>query len=84
MKLDLIKTYIKNIKKDDIVNYLRKENISANDNEINLIYNEIQKNYLNMENINFEQYIVNFKNQLNENLYNKIIEKYNEYKKFIE
>ena len=33
---------------------------------------------------NFQNYIVKFKDKLNTNLYNKIIEKYNQYKKFIE
>ena len=84
MKLDLIKNYIKKLKKEDIINYLNKESIKANDNEINLIYSEIINNYDKIDMINFDEYILKFKNKLNDNLYNKIIEKYNEYKKFIE
>ena len=84
MKLDLIKNYIRKLKKEDIINYLNKESIKANDNEINLIYSEIINNYEKIDMINFDEYILKFKNKLNDNLYNKIIEKYNEYKKFIE
>ncbi len=84
MKLDLIKNYIRKLKKEDIINYLNKENIKANDNEINLIYSEIINNCEKIDMINFDEYILKFKNLLNNNLYNKIIEKYNEYKKFIE
>ena len=84
MKLDLIKTYISRLKKDDIKVYLNKENIPYNDNEVNLIYEAIMSNYKSLENINFEKYISNYKLNLNPTLYNKIIEKYNEYKKFIE
>ena len=83
MKIDLIKNYISNLKKEDIKNYIEHENIEASNEEIDLIYNEIMSNYKVLENINFEEYISKFKDKLNNNLYNKIIEKYNQYKKFI-
>ena len=84
MKLDLIKNYISKIKKEDIKNYLDKEKIPCNNIELNLIYEGIMSNYKNIENIDFLKYLSNYKFSLNETLYNKIIEKYNEYKKFIE
>ena len=84
MKIDLIKNYISKLKKEDIINYLKKENVQANNEEVDLIYSTIMNNYTNMENINFIEEITKFKDKLNNNLYNKIIEKYNEYKKFIE
>ena len=84
MKLDLIKNYIKRLKKEDINDYLNKEHIEATNNEIDIIYNEIMSNYDNIDKINFEEYIIKFKDKLNTKLYNKIIEKYYEYKKFIE
>ena len=84
MKIDLIKNYISGLKKEDIINYLNKENIPFNNDEIDLIYEAIMSNYLNMEDIDLMSYISNYKYNLNETLYNKIIEKYNEYKKFIE
>ena len=84
MKLDLIKSYISRLKKEDIIKYLNKENVPYNDNEVNLIYEAIMSNYKNLESIDFLKYISNYKLNLNSTLYNKIIEKYNEYKKFIE
>ena len=84
MKLDIIKAYISKLKKDDIKVYLDKESIPYNDNEIDLIYEAIMSNHKTFENIDFEKYITNYKFNLNSELYNKIIEKYNEYKKFIE
>ena len=84
MKIDLIKNYISKLKKEDIINYLNKESIPYNNDEVNLIYEGIMSNYQNIDSINFMSYISNYKYNLNENLYNKILEKYNEYKKFIE
>ena len=84
MKIDLVKNYISKLKKEDIINYLNKENIPYNNEEVDLIYEAIMSNYQNIDNINLESYISNYKYNLNETLYNKIIEKYNEYKKFIE
>lgn len=84
MKIDLIKNYISKLKKEDIINYLNKENIPYNNDEINLIYEGIMSNYQNIDKIDFMSYISNYKYNLNETLYSKIIEKYYEYKKFIE
>ena len=84
MKIDLIKNYISKLKKEDIINYLNKENLPYSNEEVDLIYDGIMSNYQNLENIDFNTYITNYKYNLNETLYNKIIEKYNEYKKFIE
>ena len=84
MKKDLIKSYAKNITRDDIVAYLQKECISASNEEIDLIYNAIKNDADEILNTNFMSYISNYKLNLNEELYKRIIEKYNEYKKFIE
>lgn len=84
MKIDLIKNYISKLKKQDIIDYLNKEEIEADSNEIDLIYKTIKDNYQNIETYNFEENIKFYKDKLNENLYKKIIEKYNKYKKFIE
>lgn len=84
MKIDLIKNYINKLQKEDIINYLNKESITANDNEIDLIYNSIKNDFDYVIHNDFNVYLEKYKSQLNENLYNKIIEKYNEYKKFIE
>lgn len=84
MKINLIKNYISKLKKEDIIEYLQKEQVPFNNNEVDLIYEAIMSNYMNLENIDFMSYISNYKLSLNSCLYDKIIEKYNEYKKFIE
>lgn len=84
MKKELIKNYISKITKDDIISYIAKENVYANEEEVDLIYNAIKNDYEYLLNNDFMKYISNYKLNINEDLYNKIIEKYNEYKKFIE
>ena len=84
MKKELIKSYASKLTKDDIVAYLQKECISASNEEIDLIYNAIKNDADEILNTNFMSYISNYKLNLNEELYKRIIEKYNEYKKFIE
>ena len=83
MNKNLIINYINKITKFDIERYISKENIEHTKEEIDLIYNSIKNDYNEILN-NFQNYIVRFKGKLNTNLYNKIIEKYNQYKKFIE
>lgn len=84
MKIDLLKNYINKLDKSDIERYLNKENITYNNNELDLIYNLIKNDNDTILHSNFNEYILNYKDRLNQNLYNKILEKYNEYKKFIE
>ena len=84
MKKELIKSYAEKLTRDDIVAYLQKECVSASNEEIDLIYNAIKNDADEILNTNFMSYISNYKLNLNEELYKRIIEKYNEYKKFIE
>ena len=84
MKKELLEKYIEKLSKNDIVIYLKKELIPATNEEIDLIYKEIKTKYEEILNTDFIKYIENYKNKLNAKLYQKILEKYNEYKKFIE
>lgn len=84
MKKELIKNYINRLTKQDIINYLSKECVPASNEEIDMIYNAIKNDYEEILNTNFMSYISNYKLNFNQDLYKKIIEKYNEYKKFIE
>lgn len=84
MKKELLKNYINRLTKQDIINYLSKECIPASNEEIDMIYNAIKNDYEEILNTNFMSYISNYKLNFNQELYKKIIEKYNEYKKFIE
>ena len=83
MNKNIIINYIKKITKEDIKKYISKENIQHTKEEIDLIYNSIKNDYNEILN-NFQNYIQKIKDKLNPNLYTKIIEKYNQYKKFIE
>ena len=84
MKKQILEIYINKLTKQDIVNYLSKERIPASNEEINLIYNAIKNDYKEILESDFNNYISNYKLTFNKTLYEKIIEKYNEYKKFIE
>lgn len=84
MKKELIKNYVNKLTKQDIINYLSHECTPASNEEIDTIYNAIKNDYEEILNTNFMSYISNYKLTLNPELYKKIIEKYNEYKKFIE
>lgn len=83
MNKNLIINYINKITKQDIEKYISKENIQHTKEEIDLIYESIKNDYNEILN-NFQNYIQKVKDKLNPNLYNKIIEKYNKYKEFIE
>lgn len=84
MKKELLECYINKLKKEDIEKYLTKECVTYTESEINIIYNSIKNDYKEILNTNFMDYLSKHKLSLNEELYKKIIEKYNEYKKFIE
>lgn len=84
MKKELLKNYISKLTKEDIINYLSKECVAASNEEIDMIYNAIKNDYEEILNTNFMSYISNYKLNFNAELYKKIIEKYNQYKKFIE
>lgn len=84
MKKELILKYINNLEKEDIIKYLDKENLEYTTEEIDLIYNAIKNDYDIIMYRDFDKYISNYKFNINSNLYNNIISKYYQYKKFIE
>ncbi len=84
MKKELIKSYAQKLTRNDIVEYLQKECVPASNEEIDMIYNAIKNDADEILNTDFMSYISNYKLSFNEELYKRIIEKYNEYKKFIE
>ena len=84
MKKELLKNYISRLTKQHIINYLSKECIPASNEEIDMIYNAIKNDYEEILETNFMSYISNYKLNFNPDLYRTIIEKYNQYKKFIE
>ena len=84
MKKQILELYIKKLTKEDIINYLSKECIPASKEEIDLIYNAIKNDYNEILESDFNSYISNYKLTFNKALYEKIIYKYNEYKKLSE
>ena len=84
MKKELIKNYVNKLTKQNIIDYLSKECISASNEEIDLIYNTIKNNTDELLNSEPISYMQKHNIILNKQLMLKIVEKYNEYKKFIE
>ena len=79
---NIIKIYIKKLTKDDIKNYIDKNNYVVNDLEIDIIYFYI-KNYYN-EFFNDPEYILNkIKKDISINTYNILLDLYNKYKNYI-
>lgn len=83
MKIELLKNYINKLTKDDIKRYISKECVCASDEEIDIIYNAIKNDYEEILNTNINEYISRHNLNLNQELYKRIVEKYNYYKKFI-
>lgn len=83
MNKNLIKNYISKIERKDIINYAKKENIFISESEINLILELIKKDSDIILSNQFLNYIINYKNQFSEEVYNLITEKYYKYKDFI-
>ena len=84
MNKNLIKKYALNITKEDILKFGESEGVNINNNELNTIYNIIKNNQDEILEGNFYEFINNYKNIFNPILFNKIIEKYEKYKKFID
>ena len=78
MKERIIKSYIKFITKDDILNYARNNNIILDNQELDTIYYEIKNNYEKILNNPTEE-LNNIKNKVSNNTYNKIYELYTIY-----
>ena len=78
MKEKIIKSYIKQITKDDIKTYAKKNNVTLNNNELDLIYYNIKNNYDEIL-TNPTKVLNDNKNKLSQNTYNKLYELYTIY-----
>ena len=76
---ELVKKYINILTINDIKAYALSKNIILSEKEAKIIYDFIKENYNNLLNKN-DNSIELLKNKLNPNLYNKILELYNENK----
>lgn len=78
MKEKIIKSYIKSISKDDIMNYAKKNNINLTNKELDIIYFEIKNNYNDIIN-NPNEALYNIKSKVSSNTYDKLYELYTIY-----
>lgn len=79
MNYKLIKSYIDKLSINDINNFLLKESISINSNDINIIYIYIKNNF--DEILKDEEKVLNkVKNDVNKDTYDKILYLYDKYK----
>ncbi len=78
MKEKIIKSYIKQLTKNDIEIFANKNNITLNSNELDLIYYNIKNNYDEIL-TNPLKVLQSNKNKLSTNTYNKIYELYTIY-----
>ena len=79
----LIKKYAQNLRKEDIYSFAEKEGVGISSSEVNIIYDSIKNNIDILLSKDALSYIQRFKNHLSEEVYEKIIEKYNKYTDFI-
>ena len=81
MYLKIIKKYINKLQKEDIVEFAKKKNLLLDQNELNLIYTTIKNRYKDILDDGIK--VINeYKNKLKINTYNKLIEVYNDAKKY--
>lgn len=81
MYLELIKKYVNNLKRSDIETYASKNNIKLEQNELELLYNTIKMRWkdIYMDGISV---INEYKSKLKDSTYNKLIELYNNIKRY--
>lgn len=77
----MLEKYINKLRIEDINNYALKNNIKLDNNELNLIYDVIKKRWKEIY-INGIKIINEYKDKLKENTYNKLIELYNNIKRY--
>ena len=78
----LIYEYIKKLKKDDIINFCYRKNINITNNELDIIYYYIKKDYKRFFN-NHEEIINEIKGKVSDNTFNELMKLYDKYKQFI-
>lgn len=82
MNKSVIKRYAANVTKNDIVSFAYKENVMVSDAEVDIIFKAIHFDI----DVLLEDpiaYLEDYKNKLSDEVYLKLLEFYNKYKKFI-
>lgn len=82
MNKSVIKRYAANVTKNDIVSFAYKENVMVSDAEVDIIFKAIHFDI----DVLLEDpiaYLEDYKDKLGDEVYLKLLEFYNKYKKFI-
>lgn len=82
MQKTFLKNYAKNLTKEDIYNYINKNNINVKDDDVEVIYKHIKNNYNRLFD-NPLYYIRMLKNQVCDETYYLILELFTKYKNFL-
>lgn len=77
----LLKNYVSKLTKENIINYIKKENINASDNDINIIYEYIKKYFMIFYKGDPTYLFNELKDKLSKTAYEKAQELYKKYKK---
>ena len=78
---NIIKKYVNILKKEDIVNFAKKNNLLLNKEELEIIYSTIKNRYIDIYNDGLK--VINeYKDKLKKNTYDKLIEVYENAKKY--
>ncbi len=80
MNFLIISKYINKLAKDDINKFALSQNIKLTNDELNIIYNHIKNDYQTFLTKDPNIILNQVKTEVREEVYNKIIELYNQYK----
>lgn len=80
MNILIITKYINKLTKEDIVKFATSQNITLTSNELDIIYNHIKNDYQTFLTKDPNIILNQVKTEVREEVYNKIIELYNQYK----
>lgn len=79
---NIIRNYIQNLKKEDIINFCRKNNLFLNNSELNFIYNNLKNNFEYIYD-NQSEFLLGLKNNLTSYNYRVLEEYYYKYRDYL-
>ena len=80
---EIIKKYVDNLTKKDIIDFSNKEKIHLNNKEIDIIFNTIKNDYNILIDGDAKIIFLKLKEEINEDAFFKIFDLYKKYKNFI-
>ncbi|MDD4734300.1 MAG: hypothetical protein PHU05_05615 [Bacilli bacterium] len=79
---NIIRNYVQNLKKEDIITFCRKNNLFLNNSELNFIYNNLKNNFEYIYD-NQSEFLLGLKNNLTSYNYQVLEEYYYKYKDYL-